>query len=118
MGTSRQPRNLLLPLAGEIKRRGLVGAEVLRSLAKAGTALEPGGQGTRGPCWSYTGDIREGREGPRCCLLPPVPLFGSASLGKSSPLQYRAGEGVEQNFRYEPKMLGPSAGAVALLFRK
>lgn len=42
MGTLKQPRNLLLPLAGETKGRGLVGAQVLRSLAKAGTALGQG----------------------------------------------------------------------------
>lgn len=47
MGTSRQPRNLLLPLSAEIKGRGLVGAQVLRSLEKAGIALEPGSQGAR-----------------------------------------------------------------------
>lgn len=114
MGTSRQPRNLLLPLSAEIKGRGFVGAQVLRSLEKAGTALEPGSQGSREP-GSYTGDIREGREGHCSRLLPAAPPFGSTPLRKRSPLQYRSGERVGQSFRSGPKMPGTSAGALALI---
>lgn len=55
--------------------------------------------GAREPCWSYTGDFREGSGGPSSGLLPPAPPFGSAPLRKCSPLQYSPEEGRVGQFQ-------------------